>query len=768
MMLLAVAVCWGLLLVVPVVASADGCANAAFRGGVSGALPDCRAYEMVSPLGFEPFRGINALGYEASVAGGRIAFYSKYGAPEGTGSASFGPYFLSTRGPAGWSTENVIPPQSTAGGDFCNPSIVFSPGLSKGVLQDGWNWGEGYPRYPDDNGSTNCSHDEPALVAGEPRGAQNLFLRDNNLASYQLVNLTSPVAPPRDAWFQGGSSDFSHLLFTDPNVLTPEAPAPPTHAAYFYSVGEDLYEWVGGVLRLVTLLPDGTPVWGLLANGDESGGTQGSASWTHALSTSGERVFFIAGGEARGVGEGQTYVGGSLYLRENAGRAQSAIAGGACVEPAKACTVQIDSAAPEASGAGGGGHFQWASADGSRVFFTDESKLTVDSTAEAGKPDLYEYDVNPETGAAGTLTDLTVHAGEPADVQGLSGVSDDGSYVYFVGDGALTGGQANSQGATAQPGKPNLYLRHAAATTFIATLDALGENPQEGAEEGDSCDWNSYSAPGGAKIEPEQPDNCMSARVSPDGSFLAFNSLRSLTGYNNLRVGGGGERNHEIFLYQATQNTLSCVSCDPNGSPPTAEARGGEDPHIAPPTHGEQWYRTPSYLGHYLTDTGDVFFSTTNQLLPADENTAEDVYASNHGKLSLISTGKSPDMSRFRDATPNGDDIYFLTTQALIGTDTDNTLSLYDARVNGGFPEPTPPLIPCPDEDACHGAAATPPTSTTPLSTVFTGPPNPTNPTSNPPTPPTLHCKKGYKKIKTHGHTICKHATKHHKHKHHH
>ena len=36
------------------------------------------------------------------------------------------------------------------------------------------------------------------------------------------------------------------------------------------------------------------------------------------------------------------------------------------------------------------------------------------------------------------LRDLTVLAGEPADVLGVSGISSDGDYVYFVADGALT------------------------------------------------------------------------------------------------------------------------------------------------------------------------------------------------------------------------------------------------------------------------------------------------------------------------------------------
>jgi hypothetical protein len=509
--------CATALLALPAGASAAACPNEAFRTGLSAALPDCRAYEMVSPPGFMPMNGILHNGSQASSTGGRFSFYSKFGAPPG--SSSYGGYYLSTRGPSGWSTADMVPPQSTAGGDFCNPSVLFSPDLSKSVLQDGWNWGESYPIYLDDNGSQNCSHDEPELVAGEPHGAQNLFLREGSTGSFQLINATAPGSPARDAWFQAGSEDFSHIVFTDPLKLTSDAPQPPEFAVFHYAMGEDLYVRYAGTDRLVTRLPDGTPVWGLLANGDESGSTGGSAQWTHAVSTDGERVLFYAGGEVVRALSEEHYVGGSLYMRENAAREQSAISAGTCTEAAKACTVQIDLPAPGVVGAGGGGHFQWASADGSRVFFTDESKLTTDAGAEAGKPDLYEY--NSERPEATRLLDLTAGAPEPANVQGLSGVSADGSHVYFVAEGKLTGAQENGWGGQAQTGRPNLYLRSAGITTFIATLDIPSEDPQAGKEEQDFCAWDSYTPPG-KKPRGEESSNCMSARVSPDGTFLAL------------------------------------------------------------------------------------------------------------------------------------------------------------------------------------------------------------------------------------------------------
>jgi hypothetical protein len=617
----------------------------------------------------------------------------------------------------------VIPPQSTASGTYCFPFVFYSPDLSRLALQDGLGWGEGHPNFPDSHGALNCSHDEPALVEGEPRGAQNLFLRNNDDASYQLVNETPAALPPRDAWFQAGSSDFSHVVFNDPNALTPEAPTPPSEApdAEHGGVAEDLYDWAGGAVRLVTILPGGESVWGLLANSSESGSFPSSATWTHPVSANGERVFFRAGGTIGSVGSieepKETYVGGGLFLRENAMKPRIE----ECAGPTEACTVQIDSAqgGPES----GDGHFQWASADGSKAFFTDARRLVSGAKAEAERPDLYEYDLARPAGSR--LVDLTAGAVEPANVQGLSGISEDGADVYFVATGDLIGGQVNSQGEEAIAGSPNLYLEHGGVTTFIATLDARGEDAQPTSTEGDTCDWDSFTPTGLVDLNTRK-GNCMSARVTPDGAFLAFQSKRSLTGYDNV-VQSTGLRDHEIFLYDATTNKLSCASCDPEGRPPTADPEAGRDPRILPPmqVHTTATIGT-TYLTQDLTDDGRVFFETDNKLLPGDENGKLNVYEFAEGHLGLISSGKGPEDARFEDASADGSDVFFITTDALVAGDTDSALSLYDARVGGGFAgegvvrEVVPGEV-CASGEACKAPPGEPPVESFPASAAFSG-----------------------------------------------
>ena len=84
---------------------------------------------------------------------------------------------------------------------------------------------------------------------------------------------------------------------------------------------------------------------------------------------------------------------------------------------------------------------------------------------------------------------------------GVLGAANDGSAVYFVAKGALSGTEANEHGEIAQSGQPNLYVQEGGVTKLIAVLS--GE---------DSSTWG--RAPGGELRH-------MTARVSPNGRWLA-------------------------------------------------------------------------------------------------------------------------------------------------------------------------------------------------------------------------------------------------------
>ncbi len=137
-----------------------------------------------------------------------------------------------------------------------------------------------------------------------------------------------------------------------------------------------------------------------------------------------------------------------------------------------------------------------------------------------------------------------------------------------------------------------------------------------------------------------------------------------------------------------------------------------------------------------LSSSGNqVFFESVDPLVGQDTNGVQDVYeweadgagscqtaAQNGGCIYLISSGKSPDPSFFADASSDGDDVFFFTTQPLVGQDRDQLVDIYDARVDGGLAsqDPTTTGPPCAG-DECRSESATPPEIGTPTSAASNG-----------------------------------------------
>jgi hypothetical protein len=390
-------------------AAQDSCPNEALRTGFSASLPDCRAYELVTPVTTassqpDPFSSREAEPAGLAARDGNSMSYISIDVLPGSDSG--GGNYVSTRGEDGWSSENVTPRQAYTG-DRCTTAntkvMAYSPNLLAAVLFAG---GEqpAYAYSEENERGGGCGAETVEVVNGEPLGVKNLFLRDNTNASYRLINAAPTGITPENANFDGASVDLSHVVFDEQAPLTSNAP----------DGADDLYDWTEGGLELVTVLPDGAPVAGSLA-----------ASWEtqpRVISANGSHIFFTADGK--------------LYVRLNGTQ-----------------TVQID--ASQVGGGGGGGKFQEASVDGSLVFFTDDASadLTSDTVPGSGT-NLYLYDV-----PSGQLTDLTP-GGAGSNFE-MIGASEDGSYLYFSATAAL------ASGATA--GQSNLYLLHDGTTTLIAT-----------------------------------------------------------------------------------------------------------------------------------------------------------------------------------------------------------------------------------------------------------------------------------------------------------
>jgi hypothetical protein len=151
----------------------------------------------------------------------------------------------------------------------------------------------------------------------------------------------------------------------------------------------------------------------------------------------------------------------------------------------------------------------------------------------------------------------------------------------------------------------------------------------------------------------------------------------------------------KAMLYDAEADTDVCVSCLSDGS-------AGARAYLFNPG------RNPgNRVARVVLDNGMLVFSTRNQLTAGDHNGAFDVYAYQHGRLTLISPGDGPYDARIAEASLDGADIFFTTDEALLGQDINGVTDMYDARVGSGFPGPAP-ITEC-DGEACKGPLAAAP-----------------------------------------------------------
>jgi hypothetical protein len=673
-------------------------------------LPDCRAYEMVSPLEKGDYDATSAVSdaTRASLSGNALTWESEGSFADAEGHLFLNQY-IARRGADGWSTQSITPPYTAyftaaAVGPFT--AMAFTPELSEGVAE------------------SDVPLTDEALSEYE-----NLYVADlaSTPLSYRLVTNGVPygvarlqigVDPPEVA---GVSTDLSHVVYTE--------------AAH-------VSEWVNGTLSLASLTPEGEPMESAGAGGAQQPGrdhtpSSDSDSW-RSVSADGSVVFFTGPNtDADDTPDRQ------LYVRENGTRT---------IEVSKSQRTPEDPSGPQSA------RFQGASLDGSQVFFTSCAKLTDDATASAGPDgppacfpgepgagdDIYEYDLE-----TGLLTDLTIDKltaekkGDPdgAKVLGVADISEDGSYVYFVAEGTLTTGE-NSQGNEPISEEPNLYVAHLEdgqwTTKFVATLAPPTSyfGARGGQEGGDSEDWDESPA-------------LNSVRETPDGTNLAFLSTKSLTGYDNTDA-NTGELDTEVFSYDALTEKLVCVSCNPSGAQPIGPSSWEAKQEFP---YALQGYTPRSYS----ENGGRLFFNSKDALVPHDSNGRQDVYeweqdgegscGQTSGCIYPISDVAGNYESFFLDASPNGNDVFFATEDQLVPADTDFHIDIYDARVDGGFPVSTEPPG-CDNGDSCKGPVSPQPgVFGAPASATFSGagnlaPAPAAKPAVKP--KPKAKCKKGF------------------------
>jgi hypothetical protein len=631
-------------------------------------LPECRAYEMVSPVDKQAHHARD--GRILSRDGNTVGFGIFGQLPDGEGFNQFnfsGNSFLAKRSGAGWATRATTVPSSLIQKVAGNLYVVdYSPDFSK------------YATCGASGGSAGASTSGAICAMRRPDGGW--------VATPEFPSLNG-AAVDSGVTYRGASEDLSHVVFSVP----PSQRLLPSDN--YTGVGESIYEVIGlgtdsPVLRLVNLDNNDNQIAApgkVLELGEA---VVGAANTTYqAISDDGETIYFTT-----------TPVGGTvpvLYAR----RSGTTTVATSNPTPSECTTC---SATPSEA------IYQGASADGSKAFFLTNQQLVnadTDSTQ-----DLYQYDfknsplhhlVQVSGGGDGDLT-----PGTGANVSGVVRPSEDGSRTYFVATGVLTT-LPNGNGQVATAGSPNLYMfeRDAAHTTgltkFVATLTSADSNL-----------W-------------KRNDSLRPARATPDGSFLAFATKAALTP-DDLDTAA------DIYRYDAHTGNLVRISIGEPSFPASNNGNTAGQDSIIEGILGRGPFGAQASVNlrsNQISEDGSyVVFATLEQLQANDVDSGLDYYLWHEGAVSMISDGRSLG-NTFLGAesvamSASGEDIIFTTDTPIVGADGDDLDDIYDAKLGGGFPY-TPPPPPCASVEACHGPAVAASPSAAAGTATFSGSGNP-------------------------------------------
>jgi hypothetical protein len=604
------------------------CPNEGLRAGPSSQLPDCRAYELVTP-GDSNGRRFGDVGTEY---------------PPGPGFAN------------------------EATSRFSDDSFLFSTRASA----------------------------LPDLAGGNGRNDGDVYQVVRTTSGWQLIRHVTPIGPEAVApAMRGASFDHQYSFVFIPTHYT--------EAIRNGSLAEEgEAEYLGGPEGHFQLAGIGSLGVERLAQG-------------RYISPGGGHVIFSTGPTKEGSAWCQRAVnaGRPCLVKELEPNAPQSGTGAVYDRPVDGPTHVVSLLPGNLTpGAGKNAAYEGASVDGATIAFEIESTLyvRVHNGEAASEETVKVAEGNPiygglsddgtylyyESGGDIHRFNTTNQANQPINSSGdakMVNASTDGSHVYFVSPSQLDG----SEGTV---GDPNLYVWSGGSPSphFIATV---AQADTEGIPA--LTNWTSYAV---APIdEPGLGPGADSSRTTPDGSVLVFETKAELPGYDNA---GHSE---VVYRYDDSDKSLTCISCNPSGEAATAGAEL-EDSVILNKT---------TIIHNVSSDGERVFFETAEPLIEADVDTVNDVYEWEGGAgLKLISSGHSavyphllgeisPSPNVLMGVTQDGNDVFFTSQESLaLGAGVGGAPAIYDARVDGGFEQPAPPVV-------CLEEGCRPPVSPSPF-----------------------------------------------------
>jgi len=523
-------------------------------------LLDRRGWDMVSPIeksggAVQPPGTISGGGvFQAAGGGGSFAFSSADSFGTGAQGAPSGSQYLATRGSAGWASANITTPLLS--GSYGSepdgvPYQLFSTSLGAALLSNGERC-RGIAAGP-------CPVLNPPLPgSGAPAGYRDYYRRgasgdfESLLSAADLLH-TSLGAAQLELRLAAATPDLQHVVLSSCAALTANAIEVTTPAGCD-PAAQNLYEWSGGALTLINLLPG------------DSTGTPGAAiaAARGAISRDGSRVYFLSAGAI------YLRQGNATKLVSNAPGAEFALAAAAgpvayLIDAGELLeySAQTESLTPVSTGGGVEGVLG-ASADGSKIYFADSGAVFL------------------RDGAAVTEVASSALASNWLPALGTARVSEDGSRLLFLSDAELTD--------YPNEGKTEAYLYGpppggGAAGLTCVSCSPTGERPQ-GAAAISGVRRNGAGASAPAIYLPRA--------LSADGNRVFFESTDHLSPQDT---------NHgvtDVYEWEAEGEG----SCARSGGC-VQLISGGRDP-------------LPSYFLDADAGGGEAFFLTAASLYPPD------------------------------------------------------------------------------------------------------------------------------------------------------
>jgi hypothetical protein len=657
--LVGLALVWVVGLVGAAGAAADLCPNAALRSGASAGLPDCRAYELVTPAnkGRTQALGFTEGSSDAIVSGDGDRVALKTIVPLGPNPSLGGARAVFSRTSSGWMMDSAVEPGASG---RVMEMRLFSPDLSQVAFESeeaGLNFGE--------------KAEDVALEAGPVGGP---YAPVASIPRAEVESLNTQLL--------GASEDLGDVLFASTDHELPLPGVEGAAAKTTDSGALDLYDWSGGHLQLVNFKKDGSLISQCGATLGAGGGREPRSTTVNAVSGDGSTIFFTVPGTTGASSGPGCEEPTRLFMRVNGGEPVEVSAPEPGVTPSEALAIR----------------YNYATQDGSKVFFNTGMALTSDDSSKANK--LYEYDTEAPEGKRLRR----IASGVPA-TSGVGLAQRQG--FYFSEDGSVV--YVESENGTGELQEISRYDTNTGKDTFVA---------------------DAYSQKG--SFEPSY--------TTPNGEFFLFTSKSLVTPSEPDGSGSqhGGTGPDEMYRYDHADGSVICVTCGPGKAPSQGETIGAGIGTVL-----ETEDKIPA-MAQISEDGQEVFFQTTAQLVPQDTNSTRteessaggfpglDVYeweaegseeapgvfcGDVNGCTHLLSSGEDVGPARLLGASANGSNVFFESAARLVPQDTDEFPDIYDARVDGGFVPPQLPL----ECLSCQGVGSPPPLFNVPASVSFTG-----------------------------------------------